>query len=513
MIIYSGMNTINQLIGGGLDSSGLTDILNEPSSNGSFRQVLALPAQQVLLTESATAMAAVAGSIPAVKIVVESVATMNAVVGNETATDAIAASDVASYLVSRTFSTNDRMIGAQHSVGAYLNQLVTTTLPPGTDGDLVLAGQRTMYAVVWHITGLEAVAQSMEGMEALVTSPTAVALISSSPVANNMVIGSPYYVGYYLDYIRALDGRFISPALRVENTIAHSGVGSSAAVISLMGPVHDINLSIAGVLASVDAVADVLVCPKAAFAVASSAVGAAAVSVNTAASQAFSVDTYANNLMLASASSGVYLNRILTAAGGASNSSLAAQTTLAGIAASSASMAALIGSTAALTALASSQAAMTSIFTSNAAADALLTSTPAKTIIYNSDAALSGLQANPDQVQRQITARGIAGGVAVSNYVWVAPGTKAILLRRWYVTGADFDAVMYGRDGTGVKMGSRSLNANQVATGSIAGTYNSNGSAMAANDATGNFVSASNGLARDHWTVPGSTMNCAYLLV
>ncbi len=513
MLVYSGAQTMNKLIGGGLDGGGLTEILSEPSSNGSFRQVLANASQQVLLAESASAMGAMATSLPAIEVMVESVATFNAVVGSKTATDAIAASDIASYLVSNTFSTNDRMMGAQHSVGAYLNRLLLLEQAEGSTGDLTLAGQRTMFAIVWHVAGLVNAAESVEAMEALVTSPTAVALISGSPVANNLIIGSPYFVGYYLDYIRALDGRFISPALRTVNLMAGSGIGSSAAALALIGNPHDVNMSIAGTLAVPAAVADILVCPKATFAVASSAAGAAAVSVNTAASQSFSHNDYGNTLVLGSASVGVYLNTLLKAAGGTSSAALASQTTVAGIAADSSSMAALIGSAVAFTALAGSQEAMTAIFASDAASDAILTSTAAKTIVYSFDAALAGLQANPAQVQRQITARGLAGSVAVSNNTWVPVGTKAILLRRWYVTGADFDAVMYGRDGTGVRMGARSLNANSVGLGSVPGTYTSNGTPAGANDATSNFVAATNGLMRDHWTVAGSTMNVAYLLV
>lgn len=513
MLIYNGMNTLNQLIGGGLDGAGLTEILTEPSSNGSFRQVMAIPAQQTLLTESPTAMKAMSESILGMRVLVESVSAMNAAVGNETATSAVAASDVASYLVHDSYSTNDRMIGAKNSVGAYLNRMILVNHPPGTAGDLILAGQKTMHSVVWHINGLTHLSQSIEAMETVVTSPTAVLLISSSPVANNLAIASPYYVGYYLDHIRILDGNFISPALKVINLVEGDGIGSSADVIDLIGTSVNVNINISQVMESPEAVSAVLMCQKSAFAVASSQAGAAAVSVNADASQSFAENVYANSLVLASASVGAYLNKLLVASGGTSSTSLAAKTTLESIASDSTSMAAIIGSTAAMTALASSQAAMTTIFATNAAADSLLTSTPAKTIIYNSDAALSGLQANPDQIQRQITARGVSSGVAVSNYVWVAQGTKVILLRRWYVTGADFDAVTYGRDGTGVKMGSRSLNVNQVATGSVSGTYTSNGVPVSANDATGNFVAASSGLARDHWTVPGSTMNCNYLLV
>ena len=186
---------------------------------------------------------------------------------------------------------------------------------------------------------------------------------------------------------------------------------------------------------------------------------------------------------------------------------IASSTAMAAVAASSTAMAAVIASSTAMAAVIASSTAMAAVWASDAASDAVLTSSTAKLAVYNSDTALAALQANPTQIQRQI---GISGRVTSKNtssqtYEFEANGTKCILLRRYY-SGTEADMIDWGRGmttaavGNGPSGGGRNLDTGAQALGCTSGTYTSNGTMPTTNDATGNFVSAANGLKRRSWS-------------
>ena len=101
----------------------------------------------------------------------------------------------------------------------------------------------------------------------------------------------------------------------------------------------------------------------------------------------------------------------------------------------------------------------------------------------------------------------------------VANGTKLILLRRWY-SGPEYDYINWARgsvtngfgNGPVAGSGGRTLYTGSAALGCISGTYTSNGAAPTANDVTGNFVCAANGLRRDS-SSSGATQNVIYIAV
>jgi hypothetical protein len=160
---------------------------------------------------------------------------------------------------------------------------------------------------------------------------------------------------------------------------------------------------------------------------------------------------------------------------------------------------------------------MAAVAASDTASDAIFTNTVSRLAIYNSDTALSAYQANPVQVQRQITARGVLAYTGASSYVFIPNGTKAILLRRYY-SSTDYDCIDWGRGlttagvGNGPSGGGRNLDTEATALGCTSGTYTSSGAFPGANDATGNFVSAANGLQRRTWST-GANLYVSYILV
>ncbi len=172
-------------------------------------------------------------------------------------------------------------------------------------------------------------------------------------------------------------------------------------------------------------------------------------------------------------------------------------------------LATLLASTTALATVIASTTASALIFNSpytwenNTAADNLLTSSAARLAIYNSDAALAALQANPTQIARQIgiSGRCVSASTASNSFVFVPNGTKVILLRRYY-SGTEYDMINWARGSTTAAVGQgpigggRNLDTGVLALGTQSGVYTSNGTTPTTNDATANFVSAANGLQR-----------------
>jgi len=197
----------------------------------------------------------------------------------------------------------------------------------------------------------------------------------------------------------------------------------------------------------------------------------------------------------------------------------ASSTAMAAVIASSTAMAAVIASSTAMAAVAASSTAMSAVWASNTATDSVFASATARLAVYNADTALAALQANPTQVQRKVTSGAISASTSGAAYVFVTNGTKVILLRRFNTGNDGGDYIGWPRTGSatgvgnGPKGGVRNLNTQAASLGCVSGTYTSTGaSAMADND-TGNFVSAANGLQRESWNSGGSTLNVRYILV
>jgi hypothetical protein len=151
---------------------------------------------------------------------------------------------------------------------------------------------------------------------------------------------------------------------------------------------------------------------------------------------------------------------------------------------------------------------------------AVFASSTAKLAVYNSDTALTAIQAAPASVQALITAgTGIVTTTVETGSTAVANGTRLILLRRWY-SGAEFDLWNWTRgsttNGTGhgptAGSGGRTLYTSADALGCVSGTYTSTGGFPVTNDATANFVCAANGFRR-HAQNNGATANVIYALV
>lgn len=199
--------------------------------------------------------------------------------------------------------------------------------------------------------------------------------------------------------------------------------------------------------------------------------------------------------------------------------SATAMTTISG---SITAMKAMVASSAWLAGMSASNSAMTAIWASNTATDVMIESAAARQAIYDSVFALSALQATPTQVQRLITNGGASRVVSYSGSntaaVIVANGTKLILLRRYYSSSTStVDVFDWERGSTtsaigqGPAAGGRNLDTGIVALGCQSGTYLSNGAAPVADDYTGNFVSAANGLQTR--TAPGKSFYVKYILV
>ncbi len=201
----------------------------------------------------------------------------------------------------------------------------------------------------------------------------------------------------------------------------------------------------------------------------------------------------------------------------------ASSTAMTAVAASSTAMTAVAASSTAMTAVIASSTAMTAVWASNTASDVVLTSSTAKLAIYNSDTALSILQANPTQVQRQIDTAGrttLGSSGAISTYQYLPVNTKAILLRVWTTGGNEDLSLVWGRGLTttdingGVRLpNGDNLGVNTIAIGRTT-TYTNSGSYPNANNTNSNVVSAANGLKRYTWSIVGGTIqNVIYILV
>jgi hypothetical protein len=236
-------------------------------------------------------------------------------------------------------------------------------------------------------------------------------------------------------------------------------------------------------------------------AVAASATAMAAVAASATACTAIAANATANNTVLVSSYSvGAYLNQVAINGGATTNATLAAQATMAAVIASATAMAA--------------------VWASNTASDAVMTSATARLAVYGSDTSLAQLQFNAAQVQRQVTNLGVTSSNTWGGAVnLVANGTKILILRRWY-GATEFDYINWTRgsvtagagNGPTAGSGGRTLYTSAMALGCTSGTYTSTGAYPAANDATGNFVCAANGLRRDSAN-GGAVQNVIYVAV
>ena len=190
----------------------------------------------------------------------------------------------------------------------------------------------------------------------------------------------------------------------------------------------------------------------------------------------------------------------------------ASSTAMTAVAASTTAMTAVAASSTAMTAVAASTTAMAAVWASNTASDAVLTSSTARLAVYNSNTALAALQAKPTQIARQIgiSGRCVLMSSSVNGFIFVQNGIKVILLRRYY-SNAEYDFINWARgstiDGPGngpvAGAGGRTLYTSLQNRGCVSGTYTDTG-AVAANNDTGNFVCAANGLKRNAVNLGGN---------
>ena len=196
---------------------------------------------------------------------------------------------------------------------------------------------------------------------------------------------------------------------------------------------------------------------------------------------------------------------------------IASSTAMAAVIASSTAMAAVAASSTAMTAAAASSTAMTAVWASNTATDAVFASATARLAIYNSDTALTALQATPAQVQRKVTSVALNESTSAQSFAFKPNGTKVILLRRYY-SGTESDMIDWARGsataavGQGPAGGGRDLDTGVQALGCVSGSYTSNSAMPTANNDTGNFVSAANGLQRRARS-SSTTLYVSYIVV
>jgi len=201
----------------------------------------------------------------------------------------------------------------------------------------------------------------------------------------------------------------------------------------------------------------------------------------------------------------------------------ASSTAMTAVAASSTAMTAVAASSTAMNAVAASSTAMNAVAASNTASDAVFTSSTSKLAVWNSNTALSAYQANPTQVQRQITERGVTSSTSGQSFTYVALNNKVILLRAfndrnenfglaWRTTSTTVSPTLNSTDGVLLPNGD-SLGLSAPAIGRTT-TYANSGTIPTANNANANVVSAANGLKRIIWTVSGnSTQTVIYITV
>ncbi len=185
-----------------------------------------------------------------------------------------------------------------------------------------------------------------------------------------------------------------------------------------------------------------------------------------------------------------------------------------------AAMADIIASSTAMTAIAASSTAMAAIWASNSATNAMMASSAARLAVYYSDTALAQLQYTPAQVQRLITENIAMGNSNMwGGAVQFEPnGKKLIILRRYYSSTSDKDCISWRRDATAIGQGptagagGRTLYTNAAHRGCISGTYTDSGT-YAANNDTGNFVCAANGLHRNASVAANAVLTVYYIKV
>jgi len=148
---------------------------------------------------------------------------------------------------------------------------------------------------------------------------------------------------------------------------------------------------------------------------------------------------------------------------------------------------------------------MDAVAASDTASDAVFTSSTAKLAVWNSDRALSAYQANPTQVQRQITERGDTATTTSSGITFVPLNTKVILLRAWVGASNENMPLAWRSTSTTQTPTINSTDGVLLPNGDSLGTdiyppkgrtttYADSGTYAGVNNANSNVVSAANGL-------------------
>ena len=253
-------------------------------------------------------------------------------------------------------------------------------------------------------------------------------------------------------------------------------------------------------------------------AVAASSTAMTAVIASSTAMNAVAASSTAMNAVIASSTA---MNAV-AASSVAMTAVAASSTAMDAVAASSTAMTTVAASSTAMDAVAASSTAMNAVAASDTASDAVFTSSTAKLAVWNSDTALSAYQANPTQVQRQITERGVT---ALTNSVltFVPLNTKVILLRAFQSssTSGHFSFAWNRTSSTSVPTinsldGIRLPNGDSIGLGASSSpigrttTYENSGTFATVNNNNSNMVSAANGLRA---MISGFNKTVIYILV
>jgi hypothetical protein len=274
-----------------------------------------------------------------------------------------------------------------------------------------------------------------------------------------------------------------------------------AASSTAMNAVAASSIAMNAVAASSTAMNAVIASSTALNAVVASSTAMNAVAASSTAMNAVIASSTALNAVIASSTA---LNAVV-ASSTAMNAVVASSTAMNAVAASSTAMNAVIASSTALNAVAVSSTAMDAVAASDTASDAIFTSSIAKLVVWNSNTALSAYQANPTQVQRQITVRGITFQTSSLNFTYVSLNTKVILFRAFHDANCDFQ-LTWNKTSTTVTPTVNSTDGILLPNGDSLGTsiaaigrtttYANSGTIPTENNANSNVVSAANGLRR-----------------
>lgn len=378
----------------------------------------------------------------------------------------------------------------------------------------ILSSQEAMKAIAASGAAMASIALCSIAMTAIAANSVAMTAITASSVAMGAVSSSSLAM-------TAVAASNVAMTALVASNLAMNAVGSNGASMTALS----INsTAVATILASSQAMSIMGARTFASAQMIGGIIGLPQFTYMDMASLAASATAMAAVVTSATATAVMAASTTAMAAVAASTTAMAAvtasATAMASVAASAAAMAGIAASATSMTAIVSSPAAMAAVVASNVAVDAIFNSSVSRLALYNSDAFLAAFQANPVQVQRQITLRGVYATTNAASFTYVPNGTKVILMRVWTTGNPDDLSLRWGRGLTtdDVAGGVRLPNGDNLGSSSQAigrtTIYSNSGVYPNADNTNANVVSAANGLRRGTWSIYGNTQqNVVYIPV